>query len=402
VASDEFDMSDVHIDPDSAGMEVSEYEVEKAIRKLSCHKSCGLDGIYAEHLKYASRRLLKLLALCVSSCFTHGFLPDDMISVVLVPIIKNKAGNINSKDNYRPIALASVLSKVVENILLVRLEDYLVTHDNQFGFKRKHGTDQCIYVLKEVVDAYRAMNSSLFLCFLDASKAFDRVNHCTLFRKLRDRGVPGYIIRIIVFWYSHQQMCVRWNNITSHPFNVCNGVRQGGILSPYLFNAYVDDLSSQLNVLPIGCYVGNVCVNHLMYADDIVLIAPSAAGLQKLVLVCEQFGASHDVLYNSKKSFTMIVKSTLLKDARIPHFKLNNTSICETECTKYLGHFINSSFSDNNDILRQTRMLYAQGNILLRKFHMCSLNVKSTLFKTYCSSMYTAHLWWNHSKMIKK
>ncbi|ELU13034.1 hypothetical protein CAPTEDRAFT_81038, partial [Capitella teleta] len=69
--------------------------------------------------------------------------------------------------------------------------------DNQFGFKNNHGTDQCIYVLKEIVDSYRVMNSTVFLCFLDASKAFDRVNYFTLFNKLRDCGVPGYIVRII-------------------------------------------------------------------------------------------------------------------------------------------------------------------------------------------------------------
>jgi hypothetical protein len=244
------------------------------------------------------------------------------------------------------------------------------------------------------------MNSTVLLCFLDASKAFDRVNHFTLFNKLRDRGVPGYIVRIIAFWYSHQQMCVRWSSVTSNLFSVSNGVRQGGILSPYLFNVYIDDLSCKLNVQPIGCYVGIVVVNHSMYADDVVLIAPSAAWLKKLIFLCEQFGTEHDVLYNSKKSFTMLVRSSLLKDTKIPPFKLNNMFINDTTCTKYLGHFIHSSFSDNRDISRQTHLLYTQGNTLLRKFHMCYLNVKCTLFKTYCSSLYTAHIWWNYSKTV--
>ncbi|ELU16585.1 hypothetical protein CAPTEDRAFT_97653 [Capitella teleta] len=130
---------------------VTEREAEKAILIFSCHKSCGVDGIYAEHLKYASQRHLLLLSMCISSFFLHGFLPDSMISVVLIPIVKNKVGDINSKDNYRPIALASVLSKVVEMVLLNRLDGYLHTCDNQFGFKNNHGTDQCIYVLKELI-----------------------------------------------------------------------------------------------------------------------------------------------------------------------------------------------------------------------------------------------------------
>ena len=74
------------------------------------------------------------------------------MSVVLVPIIKDKAGKINSKKNYRPIALASIISKVLELIILDRISMYLTTNDNQFGFKKKLGTDTCIYVLKEVID----------------------------------------------------------------------------------------------------------------------------------------------------------------------------------------------------------------------------------------------------------
>ncbi len=72
-----------------------------------------------------------------------------MISVILVPVIKDKTGKINCNDNYRPIALASVLSKVLETILLSRIEKYLLINDNQYGFKEKHGTNMAIYALKE-------------------------------------------------------------------------------------------------------------------------------------------------------------------------------------------------------------------------------------------------------------
>ena len=82
-----------------------------------------------------------MLAVCLTGLLVHGVLPESMISVILAPVIKDKTGKINSKDNYRPIALASVLSKVLESIILDTIEMYLVTHDNQYGFKRKHGTD---------------------------------------------------------------------------------------------------------------------------------------------------------------------------------------------------------------------------------------------------------------------
>ena len=109
---------------------------------------------YAEHLKYSSEKLFTLLSMCLTGFFVHGYLPESMLTVILVPIIKNKAGKINSINNYRPIALASILSKIIENIIFNRIEHQLITNPNQFGFKRGHSTDQCIYVLKEVANLY--------------------------------------------------------------------------------------------------------------------------------------------------------------------------------------------------------------------------------------------------------
>ena len=209
-------------------------EIAKAISDLDGNKSSGLDGIYAEHLKLGSRQLFTLLGHCLTSFFVHGFLPESMIHNVLVLVIKSKTGRIMSKDNYRPIAHASIVSKVAESIIFNRISCYLDTCPNQFGFKRNHGTDQCIYVLKEIIDAYRVMNGSVPTCFLDGSKAFDRVNHRILFTKLGNRGTTQYIIRILSFWYANQQMCIRWGGTYSTSFNVSNGVRQGSILSIFI------------------------------------------------------------------------------------------------------------------------------------------------------------------------
>ena len=377
---------------------VSGDEIEKAVKDLACNKSCGLDGIYSEHLKFASSYLVDLLSYCFSSMFVHGVLPESMLSVVLVPVLKDKAGKITSKDNYRPIALASVVSKIVEIILYNRIIMYIDTRPNQFGFKKKHGTDMGIYVLKEFIDYYRAFSGSVFVCCLDASKAFDRVNHKILFGKLIRRGVPGYIVRLLMFWYGKQLMCVRWGNKYSEFFNVSNGVRQGGILSPQLFNVYVDDLSNRLNVCRVGYFMNDIYVNNIMYADDLVILAPSTAGLNKLLRICELFAKEHDMLFNAKKSAILKLLHKNLQNATLPSFKLNGDVISEVESTKYLGQFITNDLSDNLDIERQCKKLYIQGNIIMRKFYMCSLDVKITLFRAYCMPMYCAHLWWCYTK----
>ena len=95
----------------------------------------------ALHLKYASHKLFPLLSMRFNGCLVHGTLPNVIMSVMLVPLHKDKAGKLNSIDQYRPVALASILSKVLEKILLTKLEIYVLATDNQFGFKIKHGTD---------------------------------------------------------------------------------------------------------------------------------------------------------------------------------------------------------------------------------------------------------------------
>ena len=115
----------------------------------------------------------------------------------------------------------------------------------------------------------------MFTCFLDARKAFDRVNHWTLFSKLLTRGMNPIIVRILMFWYGNHRMCVAWNGSYSNWFSVSNGVRQGGKLSPFLFNVYIDDLIDSVAKLKVGCMVNNIIYNIIAYADDIVLLAPS-------------------------------------------------------------------------------------------------------------------------------
>ena len=116
----------------------------QAIQDLKDSKSCGLDGIYAEHLKLCSNLIIPLLSMCFSSLFVHGVLPEAIISVVLVPIVKIKSASICSKSNYMPIALASIVSKVLEKIIYDRITEHLTTCRNQFGFKAKHSTAMTI------------------------------------------------------------------------------------------------------------------------------------------------------------------------------------------------------------------------------------------------------------------
>ena len=144
-----------------------------------------------------------------------------------------------------------------------------------------------------------------------------------------------------------------------------------------------------LNKCNSGCVFNGLTVNHLMHADDIVIFSPSVSGLQKLLATCETFSKKHDMIFNSKKSACMFFLSKNLTKSNLPELYLNNESLKMCSSFKYLGHIICHDLSDNKDIERQRRKLYEQGNIMLRKFAMCTIPVKVKLFKKFCMPLYT-------------
>ena len=108
----------------------------------------------------------------------------------------------------------------------------------------------CIYSLKEIIGSYSQLNGCVFSCFLDASKAFDRVKHSMLFTRLLRRGASGYIVRLLMFWYAHQTMRVRWGGATTQQIKVCwrRVAAPGPTISTLRDRVPVITLSSQLRL----------------------------------------------------------------------------------------------------------------------------------------------------------
>ena len=372
--------------------------VETLIRcldQLPKGKSAGVDGVPAEVLQGGSHRLRVLLAMFINACLCHCWLPPMLMRTILIPLIKDRLKPASDSDNYRLIAIASSFSKLFELIILSRCENLLHTTDNQFGFKKKHGTDLCIYLLKDVINYYNVKGSPVYCCFLDLRKAFDRVNFKKLFQKLINRNVPPYIVKLLVFWYTNQEMAVRWGNLVSTTFKVTNGLRQGGILSPGLFNVYVDLLSENLNGTRIGCYAGSMLINHLSYADDMVLLAPSAQALRRLLKTCEEYAKDYSIIYNTDKTKCMICwpKSSVGE----PVFALQGVSLELVQNFKYLGVIISTNMTDDAELTKKTRGIYASGNSMISSFKSCSTVCKTAVFRTYMSSIYCIALWCSYS-----
>ena len=197
------------------------------------------------------------------------------------------------------------MSKVFELAIINRYAVYFTTSDHQFGFKKNLGCRHAIYCVRNVIESFVNNGSTVNICALDLSKAFDRMNHYALFLKLMDRNVPINLLSIFEVWFAISKTCVKWNNYVSAFFNLAAGVRQGGVLSPTLFAIFINDIVDKVQSANVGCYISTICASIFLYADDILLIAPTVTGLQTLLHVCENELIIIDMQLNVNKSMCM-------------------------------------------------------------------------------------------------
>ena len=150
----------------------------------------------------------------------HGYNPDYMLEAIISSIPKNRKESLNCSENYRGIAMCSALCNVFDSIIIKRYYDQLMSNDLQFSFKVKHSTVTCTATLKEIASHYNAKGSQVFMCMLDATKAFDKVDFVKLFELLMRRDVPGVFLRPILDLYTRQRLKTAWNGAISLPFSV--------------------------------------------------------------------------------------------------------------------------------------------------------------------------------------
>ena len=173
------------------------------------------------------------------------------------------------------------------------------------------------------------------------------------------------------------------NKHFSEPFHVSNGVRQGGVLSPYLFTVYLDDLCNELNNIKAGCYIGEVLLNHLMFADDICVFCPSVRWLQRILGACQAFAESHGIIFNSNKTVCMTFMAKREKSTVTPLLKLGCQYSQSVNQYKYLGIELDTKLSDDKDIQRQLRYQYCAANKLRASFSRWFNAVKNVLFRSF-------------------
>ena len=252
---------------------------------------------------------------------------------------------------------------VIEIVMILKQGFNLKTSNMQFAYKSGHSTTIATAVLKDVINQFMSKGSDVYCCFIDASKAFDRLQHDILFKLLLERNVHPLTIRILVDSYERQTLQTNWQGATSKKFSCTNGVRQGGILSPIFYSIYNDVLLKRLYENGNGCWIGHHFFGAISYADDLCIISPSITGLQNMLNVCTEYGHEYDVLFNPQK--TKCVKFSKQRNGNPVDIdvKLCNQKLSWTSEIKYLGNWLKSDLSEDLEINKKTGYFHSNVNI---------------------------------------
>ena len=275
-------------------------ELNAAICRLKNGKASSFDHIPNEIIKALDGNFRKLILKLFNICLNKGvYLWNDS---VITPL--HKKGKITNPDNYRAIGVCSCIGKLLSSMLLERL----ICHrsmdcpdpPNQCGFTKGSQCNDHIFTLHTIMEKYKRIKKKVYTAFIDLRKAFDLVCRQALLYKLACYGVNGGFFNLLRNMYSDSSGHIKINGKISESFNIMKGTEQGHPLSPELFKVYFKDLSDKLNSAITNCpTLSGLTINHLAWADDLVILALDLDSLQKLLDIissyCDQWGLEVNV-----------------------------------------------------------------------------------------------------------
>jgi len=218
--------------------------------------------------------------------------PTTWKTAKLSVIFKN--GDTENPKNYRPITIIPVLAKLFSTILYQRIQHQIeeCLTEEQYGFRKGRGCSDAVHIVRTVIEKSAEWGEELWIAALDVEKAFDRVHHSSLFNALLDGGIdPAVTASLRRLYLDMRAYVVLWPGAESRHFGIDRGVRQGDPLSPLLFNLVInrvlEDVSPTWRKRCYGSNVGETVqghrITHVMFADDMTLMARSAISMKRML-----------------------------------------------------------------------------------------------------------------------
>ena len=350
--------------------EITDTELTKNIRKLKRRKAAAEDGVLNEFFKCATVDTRSVILKTFNECLSKGIYPWN--TALITPL--HKKGDRSDPNNYRAIAVGSNLGKLFSSILLERLIDFRRRFspdtDNQLGFVKEAQTNDHVFTLTTCIDKYTKQNKRLYTCFVDYRKAFDTVCREALLYKLSQIGIKGSFFDCVQYMYQHSKAKLKLLNKISESIDILIGTEQGHPMSPELFKVYLLDLSTDLNNAE-GLntpQLNGIFVSHLLWADDLVLLALDAQSLQKLINrvydFCEKWGLS----VNISKTAIMVFNKSGRQLQESYSFQYGKIKIPSARTYCYLGivFSLTGSYKAATDELRKKglRAYFALKNLI--------------------------------------
>ena len=315
-------------------------ELESCICSTKRGKAVAEDLISNEFFKSSGKNLKLAILNLFNHCLAIGAYPWS--TSVVTPL--HKKGSIYDPNNYRAIAVASNLGKLFASILLKRLIAFRNIHDpdtpNQLGFCQNAMTSDHILTLTTCIEKYVSRSKArLYTCFVDYAKAFDTVCREALLYKLWKMGIQGNFFNCLKHMYSNSSAKVKLLNKLSDKIDILCGTEQGHPMSPELFKCFVHELSVELNTqeetdVP---QLNGAKITHLLWADDLILLALNPEGLQKMLNVLHTYCTDWGLSVNISKTAVMVFNRSgrLLKESY--SFFYGETRITPAREYTYLG-----------------------------------------------------------------
>ena len=331
--------------------EISEDELDQSSHKIRLGKASGYDDSCNEMIRGLVNKYPKVLLKLFNKILQSNELIPDWALGMIVPL--HKDGSKMDTSNYRGITLISCMGKLFLSILNNRLIEFVKEHrllsPAQLGFvEGNRCSDAHIIIYNLIKKKCHRDNSKIFSCFVDFKKAFDSVPRDLLLKKVLDMGITGKFFNILRHVYTTDRACVKLGQSRSAFFDLSIGVRQGCILSPLLFNLFISDLAKKFDAMPSKVQVGNISINSLFWADDLILFAETKEGLDLLLKTLEQYCNENKLAINTKKTKCMIFNKTG-RLMRSP-FYLNGVKLEMVRSYKYLGFVITPSGEINTGL----------------------------------------------------